>query len=122
MSMPGFVYHFDCPSCGHRSYDYSLYVFPSTFEAGLVLPAWSRKFQCYATVMCDLTSEQRTQMKNDRAKLKEAAAMLSSSAMTVGVPNWNLQNDTVEVEPAPICPRCGNPARAVMGYPGEDKK
>ena len=121
MSMPGFVFHFRCRACGHNSDEYPLYVFPDTFGATLMLPAWSRQLGCYMTISCDLTAEDRDRCQKDEAELKRIAKLLGNDYVTVGVPRWGqgLAEREVGVEPAAECPKCGAQAEPVWGYPSE---
>lgn len=117
--MPGFDFHFFCPRCQKASEDYPLYVFPDTFQADLLLPAWSRRFRCYASLRCSLASEDRALIEKDRGRLRELVAELSSPGLTVGFPLWGFQDDGlwVRVEPRPECPYCGDPVDVRLGSP-----
>lgn len=115
MSMPGFVFHFVCPSCAKTSKDYPLYVFEDLFGSDICLPAWSRKLHCYATVYCHLAPADRVRLRNNREQLRDFVNDLSSPSFRVGHPLWNL--DSVGVEPVPECPYCGSTAQVRYGYP-----
>ena len=121
MSMPGFVYHFACPSCGRRSDEYPAFVFPNLFICSMVLPAWSRELSFYGSVTCDLTAEDHDRLREDPAAQAALAARLTSAVMTVGVPALRVEQDgqrvEVDVTPPPVCPGCGAAADVRFGYP-----
>ena len=121
MSMPGFVFHFRCRACGHNSDEYPLYVFSSTFEPILMLPAWSQQLGYYMSISCDLTDADRDRCQKDPSELTRIANMLCNEHVTVGVPRWGqgLAEREVRVTPPPTCPKCGAAADAVWGYPSE---
>jgi hypothetical protein len=119
MSMPGFVFHIACPACHKTSPDYPLYVFPDLFGSDLLLPAWSSRFRCYVKMHFFLKPADRAALRENRQRLSEFVAPLSSPALTVGFPVWAAMADgiRVTVEPAPVCPFCGRPAEARSGCP-----
>jgi len=120
--MPGFVFHFRCRECGHKSDEYPLYVFTDVFRGDLMLPAWSRHLGCYMTINCDLTPVDRDRCQKEESELTRIAKLLSNDYVTVGVPRWGqgLAEREVRVEPSAECPKCGVKAEAVWGYPSED--
>jgi hypothetical protein len=119
MSMPGFVFHICCPECHRTSPDYPLWVFPDLFSADIVLPAWSRRFQCYCELRCCLGPTDRGALEKNPDRLREFAGQLSSAVVTVGVPLWSVEADgiCVRVEPKPDCPFCGCSTEARSGFP-----
>lgn len=120
MSMPGFVFHFRCESCGACSQDYPAYVFPDIFRPTLFLPAWSPLHECWGTVSLDLKPEQRRTLESDRSALQSFAASVSPPQMTIGVPRLSLRSNedpSVIVEPDPVCPHCGTKCQTNFGYP-----
>ena len=125
MSMPGFVYHFSCPQCGRHSDEYPAFVFPNTFDGSMLLPAWSRELQCYGSIGCDLSWEDRERLGNNHEAQVSLAARLTSAAMTVGVPTLRVEEDGkavhVDVTPHPDCPYCSGRAEVRFGYPPGDK-
>jgi hypothetical protein len=119
VTMPGFVFHFHCDSCGATSDDYSLYVFNDIFRPDIGLPAWSLTHKCWARIYADLRLDQRRAMESDPAVLLEFAASLSSDHMTVGVPQMTFGDShsiDVKVTPEPRCPYCGSRCRSPFGY------
>lgn len=122
MSMPGFVFHIRCDECEFTSPDYPLFVFPDLFSADIVLPAWSSRFRCYSELRCILASEDRSLLEKNFDRLKEFASELSSPNLTVGVPRLSLAagSSQVTVDPPPVCPRCGRPAKAHSGHSSKE--
>lgn len=121
MSMPGFVFHFRCRTCGHNSDEYPLYAFPDTFDGMLMLPAWSRQLGCYISITCYFTQADRERCLKDPQDLTRIAMMLGNECVTVGVPRWGLgfEEREVRIEPTADCPKCGALVDAVWGYPSE---
>ena len=120
MSMPGFVFYFQCDSCNTKSGSYSVYVFHNLFSPNISLPAWSLAHKYWGSVSADLSVEQRRAMESDRELLLSFAASLTSDNLTVGVPQLSTgQSDSfyVELTPEPRCPYCGVTCRSVLGYP-----
>lgn len=120
MTMPGFVFYFQCVSCGVTSHDYSVFVFTDILRPDIVLPAWSRDHKCWVTIQAELSSDQRRAMESDHDVLLSFAASLSSDNLTVGVPQLSVrQTDSfaVTVTPDPKCPYCGSECQSPFGYP-----
>jgi hypothetical protein len=120
MSMPGFVFHFHCDSCGATSDEFSMYVFHDIFRPDIGLPAWSMRHKCWAYVQAELSVDQRREMEFNRDVLLAFAASLSSDNFTVGVPQMSLDEAgkiRVDVLPDPRCPYCGKQCKCVTGYP-----
>ena len=124
MTMPGFVFHFRCDSCEATSHDYSVFAFSDILRPDIVLPAWSLKHRCWATIKANLSSDQRRALASDRDALLSFAASLSSDNLTVGVPELAVSSTKsieVVVSPDPVCPHCALRCQSPFGYPPREQ-
>lgn len=111
MSMPGFDFFARCNSCGAESPQYPLY--QSLFDSSILLPAWSITNRCWAEFIGFLSPDHRKQFEEFEEgpkSLREFAASMSSSSLTIGVPRISAisrEGFSVIMSPEPVCPMCG---------------
>lgn len=118
MSMPGFVFHFRCDSCGITSDEYSIFPFQDIFRPDMQLPTWSVPNQCWGHVHLSLNQGQRKTLESNHETLVEFAASMSTSALTVCVPRLSgAEHLGVSITPSPVCPKCQQSCEAVVGHP-----
>lgn len=123
MSMPGFVFHFECDTCARASDDYCVFPFPDIWRPQIHLPARSREHECWGEIRLDLTSELRSKLESDPRHLLDFAASLSTERLVVYVASLISGSDVfaVSVVPEPVCPHCDRPCRSVWGYPPDER-